>query len=109
MPLEDEERRSQHTANDYYRILQTHHARTHTSTHAFTHTPPPSLRVSLFDGSLASERDGVNALFAGSASDQWPVAGSFKRLREGQVNSSVVTKLLRYPYFAGRFRPNEST
>ena len=42
-----------------------------------SHTPSP-FRLSLFDGSLAPNRDGVNVPFRRDAGDQWPVVGSFK-------------------------------
>ena len=61
----------------YYRILQTHHARTHahtrkqararthtrtrTRTHTHTHTPPSPSR---YDASVAPKRDEVNAPFS---------------------------------------------
>ena len=36
---------------------------THTQTHAHTHTPPSPFRLSLFDGSVVPNSDGVNAPF----------------------------------------------
>ena len=63
--------------------IATHtHSRTHTHTQthtrAHTHKPPWPFRLLLFVGTLAPNRDAVNAPFLLVAGDQWPVAGSFK-------------------------------
>ena len=49
----------------YFRILQTHQTRTGTRTcsRECTQTLPPPFRLSLFDGSVMPNRDGVNAPF----------------------------------------------
>ena len=60
-------------------ILLSYIAHTHSHTRAGTHarTPPSPFRLSLFDGSVAPMTE-YTPPFAGSAGDQWPVAGSLK-------------------------------
>ena len=62
----------------YCKHITHERTRAHTRAHTHTHTPPSPFRLSLFDGSVALNRDGVTPLFVGSAGDQRPVAASFK-------------------------------
>ena len=72
-----------HERTHTYPHTRTHRcARTHTRTYAHAraqqHTPPSPFMLSLFDGSLAANRDAINAPFRRVVGDQWSVAGSLK-------------------------------
>ena len=50
--------------NNFNYILLSYIANTHARTRARSHTPPSPFMSSLFDGSVAPNRDGVNAPFS---------------------------------------------
>ena len=72
-------------------------------THTYTHKPLSPFRLSLFDGSLAPNRDAVNTPFSKGrcqrlAGDQWPVARWFIQINTRACDTVSASFWVFFPY-----------